>query len=158
MDPDLPDLYLRGGAIVPTGPVMNYVDEKALDPLTLLICLDADGKAAGKLYEDAGDGFGYQSGDYLLTTYQALREKGAVMVSVRETEGKRPRPARRVQAAPFPGGRGMGGRRHGRRPDPRPRPHGGISPGLILLSAALPAAALAGAVGDPFPNHRRRPA
>jgi alpha-glucosidase len=61
-DPDLPALYLRGGAIVPTGPVLNYVGEKPLRPLTLLVCLDARGKAAGKLYEDAGDGFGISRG------------------------------------------------------------------------------------------------
>ena len=42
-----------------------------LDPLTLLVCLDERGAAEGQLYEDAGDGFGYRDGDYLLTTYRA---------------------------------------------------------------------------------------
>jgi alpha-glucosidase (family GH31 glycosyl hydrolase) len=55
---DLPGLYLRGGAIVPTGPVMNYV-EKPLDPLALLIALDENRQAQGTLYEDAGDGYEY---------------------------------------------------------------------------------------------------
>jgi alpha-glucosidase len=104
-DPDLPDLYLRGGAIVPTGPVVNYTDEKPLDPLTLLVCLDADGKASGKLYEDAGDGYGYEAGDYLLCTYQAVLDKGVVTVSVRHAEGNRPRPARKVVVRVLPDGK-----------------------------------------------------
>ena len=28
-------LYVRGGAIIPHGPVMQYVDERPMDPLTL---------------------------------------------------------------------------------------------------------------------------
>ncbi|HRJ48948.1 MAG TPA: glycoside hydrolase family 31 protein [Phycisphaerales bacterium] len=96
VNPDLPDMYLRPGAIVPTGPVTQYVDEKPLDPLTLLVALDARGRATGTLYEDAGDGYGYQKGEYLLTTYSAERRDGAVTVRVLGVEGNMPRPARRV--------------------------------------------------------------
>jgi len=87
-DPTLPDLYVRPGAIVPVGPVMEYVDESPLDTLTLYVNPGEDGTAEGALYEDAGDGFGYRRGEYLLTTYRAVRgDDGSVNVTVTETEG-----------------------------------------------------------------------
>lgn len=96
-DPDLPDLYLRGGAIVPAGPVMEYVDEKPLNPLTLLVSLDGEGRAEGVLYEDSGDGYGYRTGEYLLTRYRAAREGKTVTISVAGTDGRMPRPERQVE-------------------------------------------------------------
>jgi alpha-glucosidase len=95
-DPDLPKLYIRPGAIVPISPVMQYVDEKPLDTLTLLINLDASGKATGTLYEDAGDGWSYKQGDYLLTTYAAEKKGNEITVTVSKSEGKRERPSRKV--------------------------------------------------------------
>ena len=70
--------------------------EESLDPLTLLVCLDQSGEAEGRLYEDAGDGFGYLKGDYLLTTYRARLQNGRVVVTIAAKEGRRPRPARKV--------------------------------------------------------------
>jgi len=90
------DLKLRGGAIVPLGKVVQSTVEESLDPLTLLVCLDDQGLASGQLYEDAGDGYGYQKGEYLLTTYEASRQGNEVTVKVAKTEGHNPRPARRV--------------------------------------------------------------
>lgn len=92
--PELPALFVRTGAIVPTGPILQYDSEKPLDPLTLHVCLDADGRATGTLYEDDGDGFDYRTGDYLLTTYEARRAGDAVEISITSTEGDRPRPER----------------------------------------------------------------
>ena len=89
-------LYIRPGAIVPISPVMQYVDEKPLDTLTLLINLDASGKATGTLYEDAGDGWSYKQGDYLLTTYAAEKKGNEITVTVSKSEGKRERPSRKV--------------------------------------------------------------
>jgi len=94
-DPNLPALYLRPGAIIPTGPVMQYVDERPLDRLTLLVCLDAQGEARGTLYEDAGDGYGYQHGEYRLTTFYARRQQGQIVVETR-SEGHWPEPAGRT--------------------------------------------------------------
>jgi alpha-glucosidase len=80
-DPDLPELYICPGAIIPTGPVMQYVDEKPLEKLTLLVCLDAKGEASGTLYEDAGDGYGYQRDEYRLTTFKAGKRNGKIELS-----------------------------------------------------------------------------
>ncbi len=95
-DPDLPDLYLRPGAILPVGPIEQYVDERPLDPLTLYVSLDPSGKARGTLYEDAGDGYGYRSGEFLRTTYQATRTGSAVAVEIASTFGKLARPERSI--------------------------------------------------------------
>jgi alpha-glucosidase (family GH31 glycosyl hydrolase) len=41
---ELPLLYLKGGSIVPMGPVVHYVGEKtAGEPLTLIVALDHHG-------------------------------------------------------------------------------------------------------------------
>lgn len=96
-DPDQPTLFLKPGTILPTGPVMEFVDEKPLDPLTLIIALDANGHASGTLYEDAGEGWGYQKGDFLQTTYTAQRDGKAVRVTVTGSEGNRARPNRSLQ-------------------------------------------------------------
>lgn len=95
-NPDLPDLYIRPGAIVPTGPVMQYSGEKPLDPLILCVHLDVRGRAEGSLYEDSGEGLGYQKGEFLLTRYGAERKGDELTFSVLSTEGRMARPARTV--------------------------------------------------------------
>jgi len=81
-DPHLPDLYIRGGSIVPTGPIMQHVGAKPLDPLTLLVSLDENGRARGTLYEDAGDGWGHRTGENRVTTTTArTTDDGTVLVS-----------------------------------------------------------------------------
>lgn len=91
-----PDLLLRAGAILPLGRVVQSTTEESLDPLTLLVALDSAGAATGALYEDAGDGYGFTEGDYLLTRYQAARTGNNVVVTVASAEGKRARPHRNV--------------------------------------------------------------
>jgi len=61
-------LYVRGGAIVPMGPEMNYVGEKATDPLSFEIYPDAQGKALVSLYEDDGVSPAYKNGVERRTT------------------------------------------------------------------------------------------
>jgi len=54
--------YVRGGAIIPMGPEMNYVGERATDPLTFEIYPDAQGNARTSLYEDDGVSPAYRNG------------------------------------------------------------------------------------------------
>lgn len=96
-DPDQPRLLARPGSIIPTGPVMEYVDEKPLNPLTLIVCLDADGRASGELYEDAGEGWDYLDGGYLRTVYEAERDGRTLRLSVADAEGDMQRPERLVE-------------------------------------------------------------
>jgi len=88
-NPAHPVLRLRPGAILPVGPGGQTTEAASQGPLTLLVCLDESGKAEGHLYEDDGDGFGYRDGGFLLTTYEAMRADGDVVVRVARQEGQR---------------------------------------------------------------------
>jgi alpha-glucosidase len=69
-DPDLPRLFLREGAALPLGPLVQWSDERPLDGIELLVNPDAAGRAIGVLYEDAGDGPGHEAGEYRLTRFE----------------------------------------------------------------------------------------
>ncbi|MFI4896660.1 MAG: TIM-barrel domain-containing protein [Phycisphaerales bacterium JB059] len=87
-DPDQARLYVRPGSVIPTGPVMEFVDEAPLDPLTLIVWLDHEGRARGELYEDEGDGWGYREGVFRRSVYTAERDGGVVRVRRVAREGK----------------------------------------------------------------------
>jgi alpha-D-xyloside xylohydrolase len=55
-------LQVKAGAIVPTGPELQYTDEKPADPITLWVYAGADG--AFTLYEDDGLSYGYEKGAF----------------------------------------------------------------------------------------------
>jgi alpha-glucosidase len=93
---DLPRMFVRPGAIIPTGPVMEWTSQKPLDPLTLIVSLDDNGEARGTLYEDEGDGYRNVNGFFLRTTYVAKREGNRVSVSIEKSEGQMPRKDREL--------------------------------------------------------------
>ncbi len=100
--PELPEMYVRAGSIIPIGPVMQWVDERPLDPLTLVVAPDARGEAVGVLYEDAGEGLDYVDGMFRLTTYRAHTEGDRVIVRPDPPLGRYhthhgPHPARDVE-------------------------------------------------------------
>lgn len=55
-------LYVRSGAIVPMGPVMQYADEKPADDITLYVYAGQDGEFT--LYEDENINYNYEKGKY----------------------------------------------------------------------------------------------
>ena len=55
-------MYVRAGAIVPTGPVKQYADEPTDAPLTLTVYRGANGSAS--LYDDDGRSFDYRRGQF----------------------------------------------------------------------------------------------
>ena len=61
-------LYVRAGAVVPHGPVKQYVDEVVAAPLTLAVYPGADG--ASTWYEDDGRTFGYRTGAWMKVAMQ----------------------------------------------------------------------------------------
>ena len=75
-----PELRLKAGRIIPAGPVVQSTWGYRLDPLTLIISLDEKGTAEGSLYEDSGDGYSYRRGEYLHTSFRAVRREDSVSV------------------------------------------------------------------------------
>jgi alpha-glucosidase len=97
-DPDLPRLLQRHGSIVPLGPLVQFTGERALDTLELSVCLDERGEAEGLLYEDAGDGWGFERGEYRVTRLTARRVGGALEVMAEAVEGQWPHAPRPIRA------------------------------------------------------------
>lgn len=58
-------LFVKAGGVVPMQPAMRYMDEKAVDELTLDIFPSSSFKF--NLYEDDGTSLKYQHGDYAIT-------------------------------------------------------------------------------------------
>ncbi len=58
-----PALYVKANTAIPMGPDASHTDERPTDPLTLLV-YPAWGTGEATLYEDAGNGFGYERGEY----------------------------------------------------------------------------------------------
>ena len=98
-DANLPDLFIRPGAIIATAPVTQYFGDRpdSRDELTLIVHLDANGEAYGTLYEDEGEGFGYMLGEYLVTNFKATNKNGKVTVEVVSQEGKLEMPGREIR-------------------------------------------------------------
>ncbi|MEM1422580.1 MAG: TIM-barrel domain-containing protein [Planctomycetota bacterium] len=88
-DPDLPELRIREGAAIPTGPVVRHTSEQDGTDLTVYAHLDDDGHAEGLLYEDDGEGFGFESGDYRLSRIVVTRNPGGASVELEHLEGER---------------------------------------------------------------------
>ncbi|MEA4889914.1 MAG: glycoside hydrolase family 31 protein [Clostridiaceae bacterium] len=58
-------LFIKKGAIIPYWPAVNYVGEKVLEELTLRVY--PEGHSEFSLYEDDGESFGYEQGQFALT-------------------------------------------------------------------------------------------
>jgi alpha-glucosidase len=57
-------LFVRGNSIIPTGPLMQYTDQRPTDPLTITCYMSEDSLANYILYEDDGATFAYQNGSF----------------------------------------------------------------------------------------------
>lgn len=79
-------LFARAGAVIPMRPVMAYEGARRVDTLTLHAFPNAAGAAAGvtsALYEDAGDGYAYERGQYRRTTFTTRgSEDGAFAITL----------------------------------------------------------------------------
>lgn len=82
-------LKIRGGAIIPTGKIIQNTNEKSLDPLTLLVCLDEKGEAHGTLYWDEGDNWSFKDGNYSFQHFTAIcTADNKVQVKITQKKGK----------------------------------------------------------------------
>jgi alpha-glucosidase len=60
--------FVREGAVLPVYPVMQYTNEKPIDELTLYIYFKK-GEETSELYEDRGEGYQHENGDFSLKTF-----------------------------------------------------------------------------------------
>lgn len=67
-------IYVRAGSIIPMGPIVNHTGEGLDQPLEIRVYPGGD--ASFLYYEDAGDGYGYESGEYATTSID-WREEGS---------------------------------------------------------------------------------
>ena len=81
-----PALYVKANTPIPMGPDANHTGERPVDPLTFRVH-PAEGAGESTLYEDAGDGFGYESGGYARRTVSCDTSQDRVAVRLREREG-----------------------------------------------------------------------
>lgn len=99
-DPDVPRLFLRPGAAIPLGPVMTHVDARPLDAVTWIANFDPHGVAVGFLYEDAGDGFGFERGEFRRTRVALTRTSTAPQIAITNIDGNWPEPPNRRHNVP----------------------------------------------------------
>jgi len=80
----LPHLKIRVGSIIPTQDLQQYSSQIAPEEIQFhfYICLDKNGFAKGKLYDDEGNGFGYQKEEYCMLTITAQESNNEVKVSI----------------------------------------------------------------------------
>ena len=78
-------LHVRAGAILPFGPIRQYVDEPVDGLLTLVVYPGADG--AFTLYEDDGRSFNYRRGEWMGVV--ATWDDSARRLSLRLAAGSR---------------------------------------------------------------------
>lgn len=92
-DGDLPDLYVLGGHIVTANELVQHSRELTpgrTEAIELIIGLDEFGTASGTFYEDAGDGWDFQTGGYSLVEFGAQLSNGQLTVAVNSAQGNLP--------------------------------------------------------------------
>ena len=75
-------MFVRAGSILPLGPEMQYVGEKAWDNLELRVYPGADGSFT--LYEDEGDTYNYEQGQYATITFDWSDSKKILTIGTRQ--------------------------------------------------------------------------
>lgn len=84
----LPVLALRAGSVVPSQPLIQSTNEP-MTRLILLVALNQTKQAAGEIYLDSGDGFGYQQEDYFFSRlFVTQLNQSHLEFALLETSGK----------------------------------------------------------------------
>jgi alpha-glucosidase len=81
-----PALYVKGNSPIPMGPDAAHTGERPAEPLTLLV-YPSEGEGESTLYEDAGDGFGYEEGEYARRRISCESSDGRGTIHLGEREG-----------------------------------------------------------------------
>lgn len=79
-------LFIKAGAVIPMQPAMQYTDEFVFERLDLQVYYGKDVQTS-ELYEDAGDGFGYKNGEFVLKTFKTYSEGDDKFILEQHAEG-----------------------------------------------------------------------
>jgi alpha-glucosidase len=71
-----PAIYVRANTPVPLWPAMVHDAERPADPLTWLVFVAAGSPGSGALFDDAGDGYGYERGEYARHAVRCQTDSG----------------------------------------------------------------------------------
>jgi alpha-D-xyloside xylohydrolase len=75
-------LFVRAGSIVPTGPAIEYTDQRLDGPITLFVYAGANG--AFDLYEDDGETYAHQGGAFTWIPIRYDDASGTVTIGARQ--------------------------------------------------------------------------
>jgi len=78
---------VRAGCVLPTAPGLRRAADLARADLELCAFLDADGRAAGRLYQDAGDGGPQGEQDWRVLSLRARPEGDGTWIDVLRSQG-----------------------------------------------------------------------
>lgn len=106
-------IHVRAGSVLPMGPAVQYVSEIADPQIELRVYPGADGTYT--YYEDAGDGWGYERGEYALTHMRWNDAAGTLTIGRRQGRFPGMRQQRRFQVIVVDSSNGRGGESAGKR-------------------------------------------
>jgi alpha-glucosidase len=83
-----PVLRQKDGSIIPLGPIVQSTEEYKADSITLLVSVDESNSAFGSFYADAGNGYEYQNGQYLIREFSASpMGNDSLLIVIKNVEG-----------------------------------------------------------------------
>ncbi|UAL11516.1 glycoside hydrolase family 31 protein [Caulobacter segnis] len=99
-DIDTIPVHVPAGTILPLGPVLSYADQPSQEPLEIRVYPGRDGQF--ELYDDAGDGYGYEKGERATTPLTWTDARHVLRVGARDGRfpGMKVTMALRVVCAP----------------------------------------------------------
>lgn len=78
--------FVKAGSIIPLGPDVQYTSQKPWDCLDIALYPGADGSFT--LYEDEGDGYGYESGEF--STIEFNWDESSRELTIGQRKGRYP--------------------------------------------------------------------
>lgn len=83
-------LYIKSGAVIPIGEVIQSTAEYKSDAITYLINPTEKGNAYGEIYYDEGEGFGYKSNDYAMHSIKVSKHNSKTLkIIIKQIAGKK---------------------------------------------------------------------
>ena len=75
-------VFVHAGSILPLGPDIQYAEQKSAEPIDIRVYPGRDGTF--ELYDDAGDGYGYEKGEYATIRFTWTQADHQLRVDARQ--------------------------------------------------------------------------